>query len=230
MKTCASLELKSRVFLSRRFNFLLPETIDHLESRTEGWRAGLRLIALALHRRDPRDVESFLQALKGTHRPILDYLVTDVLLAQPEEVQAFLLQTSFLKRLTGSLCDVVTGSANSRELLESLEGANVFLVSLGSDHRHTWYRYHPLFAEAMQHFSQRQWDETDRHTRLERASRWYEQQGFLAEAIDAALDAHAFSRAALLRETGLDGFSNEPVTLRGWIERLPDDILQDHRR
>ncbi len=213
-------------FFEQSVHLSLPgETIDHLETRTEGWCAGLRLIALALLRREPQEVESFLESLGGTHRPILDYLVTDVLFAQPAEIQAFLLQTCFLKRLTGSLCDVVTGSANSAERLEELEAANVFLVALGGG----WYRYHPLFAEAMQHYAQRQLNDADHHAQLERASTWYEQHGFLAEAVDAALDARAFSRAAALIEHLLaDDFPNELVTLRGWIERLPEAILPDH--
>lgn len=217
-------------FFEQAIQLSLPvETIDHLERRTEGWCAGIRLFALALHGREQVDVKPFLQGLKGTHRPILDYLVTDVLLAQSEEIQAFLLQTSFLKRLTGSLCDAVTGSTISSELLEALERANVFLVSLENDNRHKWYRYHPLFAEAMQHQARHQLDETDRRTYLERASIWYEQQGFLAEAIEVALEAQAFSRAALLIEHLLaDDFWNELVTLREWIEHLPDDVLQVH--
>lgn len=213
-------------FFEQSIHLSLPETtLDHLESRTEGWCAGLRLIALALLRRDPQEIDSFLQSLGGTHRPILDYLVTDVLFAQTAEIQAFLLQTCFLKRLTGSLCDVVTGSTDSAERLEELEATNVFLVALGGG----WYRYHPLFAEAMQHYARHRLDETDHQARLERASIWFEQHGFLAEAIDAALDAHAFSRAASLIEHLLsDDFPNELVTLRGWIERLPEDMLQDH--
>jgi LuxR family maltose regulon positive regulatory protein len=100
-------------FFEQSVHLSLPaKTIDHLESRTEGWCAGLRLIALALLRRNPQEIDPFLQGMSGTHRPILDYLVTDVLFAQPAEIQAFLLQTCFLKRLTGSLCDVVTGSTN----------------------------------------------------------------------------------------------------------------------
>lgn len=208
---------------------LPAETIDYLEIRTEGWCAGLRLITLALLRRGPQEVESFLHGLGGTHRPILDYLVSDVLFAQPEKTQIFLLQTCFLKRLTGSLCDVVTGSTDSRELLETLEAANVFLVAWGSDNRYDWYRYHPLFAEAMQHYARHQLDEADHRAQLEWASIWYEQHGLLAEAVDAALDAQAFSRAAALIEHLLsDDFPNELVTLRGWIERLPEEILPDH--
>ena len=213
-------------FFETSLHLSLPAvTLDHLESLTEGWCAGLRLIAQALLHRDPQEIDSFLQSLGGTHRPILDYLITDVLFALPTEIQAFLLQTCFLKRLTGSLCDVVTGSTNSTERLEELEATNVFLVAIGGG----WYRYHPLFAEAMQHYARHQFDETDHHARLERASIWFEQHGFLAEAIDAALDAHAFSRAASLIEHLLsDDFPNELVTLRGWIERLPEVMLQDH--
>ena len=226
MMTCGSRTQKFSVSSSRLPSFRCrKKLINHLEKRTEGWCAGLRLIALALLRRDPQEIEVVLQELSGTHRPILDYLVTDVLFAQPAEIQTFLLQTCFLKRLTGSLCDAVTGSVNGDERLDDLEATNVFLVSLGDG----WYGYHPLFGEAMQHYAQRQLDEIDHHARLERASIWYEQHGFLAEAVDVALDAHAFSRAVDLIEHLLsDDFPNELVTLQGWIERIPEDMLQDH--
>ncbi len=129
---------------------LSPETFTRLETRTEGWAAGLRLLTLALQgRNDPADLDSMLVSFTGSHRHILEYLVADVLASQPETLQEFLLQTVFLNRLTASLCDTVTGRNDSVHMLEQLERANLFLIPLDSTGE--WYRYHALFAEAMQH-------------------------------------------------------------------------------
>jgi LuxR family maltose regulon positive regulatory protein len=203
------------------------EIVRRLEARTEGWVAGLRLVALALQGRPaPADAEHFLTTFTGSHRHILDYLATEVLDAQPEPIQAFLLQTSFLERLTGALCDAVTGRNDGAFMLEALEQANLFLTPLDGD----WYRYHTLFAEAMQHEARRRFDEAALNALFGKASRWYEQQGLLVEAVETALPAEDFSRAAALIERLVEprGFTNELQTLRRWLERLPEDILQTH--
>jgi LuxR family transcriptional regulator, maltose regulon positive regulatory protein len=116
-----------------------------LHHRTEGWIAGPQLAALSLEGRS--DVQQFLVEFSGSHRHIVDYLVEEVLACQPPAVQSFLLQTSILDRLTGPLCDAVTGSTRSDVLLERLEHANLFLVPL--DEHRQWYRYHHLFAEVL---------------------------------------------------------------------------------
>ena len=122
---------------------LPPEAIDALESRTEGWVAGLQLAALSL--RERTDIPAFLSAFSGSHRFVLDYLSEEVLSRQPTQVQSFLLTTSILSRLSGPLCDAVREQEGSQAMLERLERANLFVFSL-DDERH-WYRYHQLFAE-----------------------------------------------------------------------------------
>jgi len=124
---------------------LRAEDIAALESRTEGWIAGLQLAALSMQGR--KDTTQFVKAFAGNNRYIVDYLLDEVLQRQPEHVRNFLLKTAILDQLTGSLCDAVTGQQESSERLETLERGNFFVVPL-DDKRH-WYRYHHLFADVL---------------------------------------------------------------------------------
>ena len=116
-----------------------------LAARTEGWAAGLQLAALSL--RGQADPAGFVAAFSGSHRYVLDYLAGEVLDRQPEEVRTFLLQTSVLERLSGELCDAVTGRTDGQAMLEQVERANLFLVPL--DEVRGWWRYHHLFADLL---------------------------------------------------------------------------------
>src|SRR6266699_1452142 len=151
---------------------LSPGNIAALEDRTEGWIAGLQLAALSMRGRE--DIPEFIRAFTGDHRYILDYLVEEVLTRQPEPVRSFLLQTAILDRLSGSLCDAVTGQEKGNVRLEALERGNFFVVAL-DDTRH-WYRYHHLFAEVLSaHLLAEQPDQVA--TLHRRASEWYERNG-----------------------------------------------------
>jgi LuxR family maltose regulon positive regulatory protein len=221
---------ETRTFLRQTLPFLLsPETITRLETRTEGWAAGLRLLTLALQgRKESADIDSMLLSFTGSHRHILEYLVADVLASQPEALQEFLLQTVFLNRLTGSLCDAVTGRNDSVHMLEQVVRANLFLMPL--DDTGQWYRYHALFAEAMQHEARHRLGEVYLHSLYDKASRWYEEHGLLAEAIEIALSARDFARATILIERiiGPLNIFNELHTLLRWIQQLPEEALQSH--
>ena len=134
-------------FLNQQMGLKLsPEEVAALEARTEGWIAGLQLAALSMQGRT--DTAAFVQAFAGSHRFVLDYLVEEVLLRQPERVRTFLLQTSILDRLSGPLCDAVTGQEDGGSTLEELERGNLFVVPL--DDSRQWVRYHHLFAEVLQ--------------------------------------------------------------------------------
>ncbi len=221
---------ETQTFLRQTLPFpLSSEVITRLETRTEGWVAGLRLLALALQgRKDPHELERMLVTFTGSHRHILEYLVADVLSSQPEALQDFLLQTVFLNRLTASLCDAITGRIDSERMLEQLEHANLFLIPL--DETGQWYRYHALFAEAMQHEARRRLGEDYLRSLYEKASRWYEEHGLLAEAVEVALTARDFARAADLIEriVGTQNNINELHTLLRWVEQLPEEVLQFH--
>jgi LuxR family transcriptional regulator, maltose regulon positive regulatory protein len=205
------------------------EIVADLTTHTEGWIAGLRLVTLALHGRLTQpEIKQFLATFGGTQRHILDYLVTEVLMSQPKPLQQFLLQTTMLERLTGPLCDAITDRNDSALILEQIDRANLFLVPL--DETRQWYRYHALFAEAMQHEARRRLGTEQIATCYSKACRWFEQEGMLNEAVEAALTAREFGQAISLiaRLLTPQHFTEhqEYYTLRRWFEQIPDDILQ----
>ncbi len=209
------------------------DMVARLQERTEGWPAGLNLIALALQgRTDSEEREHFLDTFTGSYRHIVEYLVSDVLNAQPEPVQTFLLQTSGLSRLTAPLCDAITGRNDSVTRLEELERANLFLIPL--DGSGQWYRYHALFTEAMQHEARRRLGEDALHACYTKASQWYEQHDMLTEAIEAALAAHSYERAARLIEKQADFQKIRQVfefyTIARWLKELPEEVLYKYPR
>jgi LuxR family maltose regulon positive regulatory protein len=202
---------------------LTPGQVATLEGRTEGWIAALQLAALSLQGRD--DPAIFIEGFAGDDRYIVDYLAEEVLQRQPEPVRAFLLQTSVLSRLSGALCDAVTGQGSGRATLEALDRANLFLVPL--DDRRQWYRYHHLFGDVLR---ARLLDEEPGrvHELHRRASVWCEQNGEPAEAVQHALDAEDFERAAALVELAIPALrqARQEATLRRWLEALPEELFR----
>lgn len=200
-----------------------------LQDRTEGWIAGLQLAALSLQGRS--DVQQFLGEFTGSHRHIVDYLTEEVLARQPSAVQSFLLHTSLLDRFTSPLCDAVTGRNDGEKMLGYLERANLFLVPL--DERRLWYRYHHLFAEVLRVRLQREVGIAGLAALYTHASAWYEQNGMPAEAVEAALSAGDFDRAARLIDIDSPLVRSmfvgyEARTLIGWLERFPQEVLFTH--
>ncbi len=202
---------------------LTAEDVTALEGRTEGWIAALQLAALSMRGRD--DVAGFITGFAGDDRYIVDYLVEEVLQRQPEHVRSFLLQTSILSRLSGPLCDAVTGQDGGKAMLEALDRANLFLVPL--DDRRRWYRYHHLFADVLRaRLLDEQLDLVNELHR--RASNWYEQNDEPSEAIRHAMAGEDFERAADLVELAAPATRQyrQEVTLRRWLEALPAELLQ----
>ena len=201
---------------------LSSEDIAALEARTEGWIAGLQLAAISMQGHN--DIANLIKSFTGSHRFVLDYLIEEVLEQQSESVQTFLLQTSILDRMNGSLCDALTGQDDSQEMLETLERTNLFLVSL--DQVRYWYRYHRLFADLLRRrLSQTQSSQISLLYR--RASEWNEQNGFSGEAIEYALRAEDFERAAGMIEENFDSMYRlgEHIQLRQWLTELPDEFI-----
>jgi len=210
---------------------LSAEDVVALERRTEGWIAGLQMAAASMRRHD--DVAGFIQAFTGTHRYILDYLVEEVLQQQPSGVRQFLLQTSILDRLSSALCDAVIGvdepvegqpAIDSQSVLEHLERNNLFVVPL--DDGRQWYRYHRLFADLLRQRLQR--EQRDLVPGLHRrASTWYERNGTVREAVNHALAAGDYERAAhLIERIGWSILARcEMVTLLDWLAVLPQDFV-----
>jgi LuxR family maltose regulon positive regulatory protein len=218
-------------FLNKLMNLGLSKNdISILESRTEGWIAGLQLAALSIQGR--KDISEFIKSFAGDDRHIVDYLVEEVLNLQPEPVQNFLLQTSILNRLSASLCDFVTDKRDSQKILDELERTNLFIVPL--DNKRHWYRYHHLFAELLKQRLQQatasfsgggQKDIAELH---KRASEWYENNGMEIEAIQHAVIAEDFGRAAALLELAwpeMDSRFQSPTWL-GLVKALPDTLIR----
>src|SRR5580692_10473714 len=202
---------------------LTAQDVAALEARTEGWIAALQLAALSMQGRD--DVAGFIAGFAGDDRYVVDYLVEEVLQRQPDRVQAFLLQTSILGRLSGPLCDAVTGQGGGKAMLEALDRGNLFLVPL--DDRRRWYRYHHLFADMLQ---ARLLDEQPGQVPglHRRASAWYQQNGEQSVAIGHALAAKDFGRAADLIERALPAMreTRQEATVHSWLKVLPDEVVR----
>jgi LuxR family maltose regulon positive regulatory protein len=197
--------------------------IAALEGRTEGWIAALQLAALSLQGRE--DVAGFIAGFAGDDRYVVDYLVEEVLRRQPDAVRIFLLETSILDRLSGSLCDALTRGADGRAVLEMLDRSNLFVVPL-DDHRR-WYRYHHLFADVLRaHLLEERPDEVaDLHRR---AAQWHEANGDPVPAVRHAIAAGDVEHAADLVERSVIGTlrDRQEATARRWIDDIPYDVVR----
>jgi len=197
--------------------------VEALDARTEGWIAALQLAALSMHGRE--DVSGFIAGFAGDDRYVVDYLAEEVLARQPVEVRDFLLQTSLLEQLTGPLCEAVTGRPGGTAMLTALDRANLFLVAL--DDRRQWYRYHHLFADVLQaHLGEEQGaDVAELHRR---ASVWFADHEQPAEAVEHAVAAQDFARAADLAELAYRELARtrQESVLRDWVRLLPDDVVR----
>jgi len=202
-------------------------SLDALQTRTEGWPAGLYLAYLSL--RDSPDRETFIAEFSGSSRHVADYLSEVVLESLDEPTRDFLITTSILDRLSGPLCDAVTGRDDSADFLARLERSNSFLIPL-DDHRE-WYRYHRLFSELLHDDLHRR--DVHRIPELHRrASEWFAGVGDVGEAIRHATEAGDLEEATLLVGTNYlptiewGGFG----TVARWLEFFPRTwIIEDGR-
>lgn len=204
---------------------LAPQDIASMEKRTEGWVAGLQLAALSM--RERLDKQSFIRAFTGSHHYIMDFLVEEVLDQIDKNIREFLIKTSILERLTGSLCDAVLGEQDSQSILLDLEKKNLFLISLDDERR--WYRYHHLFADLLKN-RLNQFTPEEVLELHKKASIWYGENGLLADAFIHALAANDIDRIIQLTDEmavyKMD-FSERNAFL-AWLERLPDETYADH--
>ena len=216
-------------FLDRALGLTLKdEIIAALESRTEGWVAGLQLAALSL--RNKQNVAEFIGSFSGSHRHIIEYLAEEVLAQQPDERRQFLCQTAILDRFTAPLCDAVTGCQNSDVLLKQLEQANLFLIPL--DEQGEWYRYHRLFAD----FLQTELDPQAAMLLHLKAAHWFEKQNLLSEAARHILAYAATSDdwdealPILVGAIYQEFYNGAYVTVLGWLDVIPDSIVRTDSR
>jgi ATP/maltotriose-dependent transcriptional regulator MalT len=207
----------------------LPEaSVAALAARTEGWAAGLQLAALSLPGQD--DAAAFVAAFTGSHRYVLDYLAEEVLERQDTQLRTFLRETSVLERLSGPLCDAVTGREGSQTLLEQVERAGLFLIPL--DEVRGWWRYHHLFADLLR--ARLQEKQPSRVAELHRnAAAWYEEHGLADDAIGHAAAAGEMLWAARIIEQHFDMVYNirgEAATIHRWLSVLPDEVVRSRPR
>ncbi|HSB67352.1 MAG TPA: LuxR C-terminal-related transcriptional regulator, partial [Anaerolineales bacterium] len=219
-------------FLNQVMGLNLSEAdIAALETRTEGWIAGLQLAAISMQGKT--DAAGFIQSFTGSHRFVLDYLIEEVLHKQTENIQNFLLRTSILDRLCGSLCDDVLHDVSAagegidgQETLEHLERSNLFIVPL--DHERRWYRYHHLFRDLLRQRLMHQVSPEEIARVHIRASEWLEASGDIAEAFHHALAVVDVDRAARLAESAWQAM-NESFQMGawlGWVNQLPLNVIR----
>jgi LuxR family transcriptional regulator, maltose regulon positive regulatory protein len=196
-----------------------PADLSILLERTEGWPAAIYLTSLSLQKRE--DKHAFIGAFTGSDRYIVDLLTEEVLAGVQEDVRAFLLRTSILRRLTGPLCDAVVGREGSGKLLRELARSNLFLVPL--DERGEWYRYHHLFSQFLLYELESSSPELV-PILYGRASAWLEGEGFFDGAIRHAVAATDYERAGQLVARHWYGYvqAGQMATVEGWLESLPE--------
>ncbi|MFD3165203.1 LuxR C-terminal-related transcriptional regulator [Herpetosiphon sp. NSE202] len=223
---------EAQEFLNNAMHLELSEPeVAALEARTEGWIAGLQLAGLSMQHQTDR--QGFIASFTGSHHFVMDYLLEEVLQHQPPAIQQFLLHSSILNRMCGSLCDALlpNNEQTGQSTLEYLEQANMFIVAL--DHERRWYRYHHLFGELLRQRLQRSLAQ-QATTSLEalhiRASSWFEQNDLEIEAFEHAAAANAIERAERLIEgkrVPLQ-FQGALLPIMHWLQGLPTDVLNQH--
>ena len=207
-----------------------PPVLKQLLERTDGWPAGLRLAALALKSKtSTQDTESVLQSFSGSHPFVAEYLIREVFDNLSSDIQEFLMQTSFLNRLTGTLCNSVTGNSDGDGMLDRLERENLFLTRLEHGKGLAWYRYNQLFSETIQLLARQRLGAAAIQSVFEKSCDWFASQERYDDAIEAALMARSFERALELIEAFIEIHSTgELFTLKRWLEQVPDALITRH--
>ncbi|MBE0685127.1 MAG: hypothetical protein IH585_03925 [Anaerolineaceae bacterium] len=202
---------------------LSQKDINSLENRTEGWIAGLKLAALSLQ--EQAEKHKFVSDFAGDDRYIADYLIDEVLYNQPPHIQDFLLKTSVLNQLCGSLCKALTGQNESQSILNQLEHDNLFLNPL--DNRREWYRYHSLFTDLLRQRLRESVEEPEIAKLHQLASKWYEGKNEIIESLDHAILSRDYPRAAqLIEQRSEEIFQQFKLnTLVNWVQTFPPSIV-----
>ncbi len=206
-------------------NFNLSASqVKILVQHTEGWIVGLQLAALSLKKQPSYDI--FIEQFTGSHQFILSYLTEEVLNILPTAQRDFLLRTSILDSFCASLCQAVTGHVNAHEMLDTVRISNLFLISL--EVHGQWFRYHHLFADLLRALLHRDYPD-DVIALHEHAAEWYEQHGYISEAVQHALHTQKYSqvKALILRHWTAAAYRGEITTVLEWLDALPDNVKQD---
>ncbi|HLO30112.1 MAG TPA: LuxR C-terminal-related transcriptional regulator [Anaerolineales bacterium] len=220
---------ETTAFLNQVMDLKLSnDDVTALVARTEGWIASLQLAGISMKGRS--DVTQFIRTFTGSHLFVAEYLLEEVLERQPEEVKSFLLRTSILERLNGSLCAAVSGLANSQALLRDLYQANLFVIPL--DDEGLWFRYHHLFADLLRARLGQVFSTEEIQALHRRAAAWYEEADLTNEAIEQALAAHDDAHAVqLVEKTALPMIMKAYFkTVEDWLQRISPEYLNKSRR
>jgi LuxR family transcriptional regulator, maltose regulon positive regulatory protein len=204
-----------------------PDAIAILHQRTEGWPAGLYLAYLSM--RDSPERLDFVATFGASNRHVIDYLTEQVLMALEPDTLRFMLTTSIVDTICGSLADAITDDDGGEQLLAEMEGANVFITPL--DERREWYRYHHLLAELLRiELGRRQ---PDRIALLhQRAARWYASAGDADRAVRHSIAAGDIDLAArVIGESYLQLLElGRIATIVGWLSAIGPDAIESDRR
>jgi len=216
-------------FLNRMMGLQLSgEDVDALEERTEGWVAGLQLVALSMHGRS--NIHEFVEAFTGSNLYVAEYLIEEILKRQSDEIQSFLLQTSLLERLNAGLCKAVTGCPDGQSILSDLHRTNVFVIPL--DNEGLWFRYHHLFADLLNARLRQSLSPEAISSLHLRAVEWYEDNGFVFDAVNHAFAAKDLEKAASLLDHAGQAmiFTDRYTILEHWLDALPNEYFDAHPR
>ena len=213
---------ESRALLEAAGVRLSDGALESLVATTEGWAAGLRLVALSLARHP--DPERYAVSFSGRERAVAEYLVAEVLERQSAEVRQLLLRTSLLERVSGPLADRLTGSSGSYGILAGLEDAGAFVVAV--DPERTWFRYHHLFGDllALELRRTAPQEVPGLHTI---AAEWWAEHGYPVEAIRHAQAAENWGLAARLLADNWFGlyFDGRLATRRELLSGFPAGVV-----
>ena len=233
---------EAEIFLRKVMSLnLTKDEIQALENRTEGWIAGLQLAALAIRAPSPRESHEFIASFTGGQEFILEYLAEEVLARQSKPVQDFLIKTSILQRMCGPLCDALilgevrtpvdaASLARGHAMLEYLEHSNLF--TFPQDPEHQWFRYHRLFADLLASRLHSVMSHQDINELHRRAADWLAQNDLTDEAIQHALEAKDYEKAAAFIESVARSmmFTGRVNQLKSWLKAFPEPILHAHLR
>lgn len=207
--------------------------LANLQHEVEGWAVGLRLVSLAL--RNVKDREAFLKDLHGGLPQTQDYLLDEVLNAQPSAVRETLLKSSILNRFSGDILDAICPSEDATEssvlsgdaLVDLLERSNLFAIPLDASDQ--WFRYHHLFRDLLQRELRKRCSPAEIAALHLRASDWFESEGLVSEAIEHALAAKDEERAAdIIERHGYDEVSAERWNVvERWLAQLPTEVKKE---
>ncbi len=217
---------ESETYLNDKFGLnLKQEEVQELVDYTEGWIVGLHLAAITLSNTD--QPATFITKLHQAERYITEYLIDEVLKTQSEEVQDFLIKSSVLQCFTASLCNTAFDLSNSDELIREIERSNLFIIPLATSRE--WYRYHHLFSELLSSRLRKK-DPKVLAEIWNKASRWSEQQGLSDDAVEYALLAKEYKRAAQIIQVIGEKiiWTGGVSTLLHWLEALPSDIFSEY--